>query len=386
MNKPDKDQLHELADKWMKGTLTPQEKERLDQWYDTDASVPLMWSSDDSEAQLFERLSKTFKKRALGRQPSIRSLWPRWIAAAIVLIALATGVYYYTNVSEEKQPSQQFVDVLPGGNSASLTLEDGRVVPLDKNKPGITIDDAGFTYSDGTPLAGIGSESAQSAEAFPIQSVILSTPLAGQYQVTLPDGSKVWLNAGSSLTYPIGFYDSERRVELAGEAYFEIAKDSGKPFYIVSNGQEVQVLGTRFNIEAYPEESGIKTTLVDGSVKISLAQPDALPSDHSIVLKPGQQSTVRKGSITVDEVDPESAIAWKNGLFVFNDNLRHTLAQISRWYDVKIEYQDVVDENLTLIGKVSRNMKLSSLLHYMEEAAGNNIKFTLAERRVIVRK
>lgn len=384
MNRPDKDQLHELADKWMKGTLTPQEKEWLDQWYNADPSAPVMWSSDDSEAQLFDRLSNTFKKRVVGRPP-VRALWPRWVAAAVVLIA-SVGIYYYTNLSTGKQLTQQVVDILPGGNNASLTLADGRVIPLDKDKTGIAVNDAEVTYGDGTPLVSITPESAQPGEVPSVQSATLSTPLGGQYQVALPDGSRVWLNAGSSLTYPIRFSGKERRVELAGEAYFEIAKDSGKPFYIVSNGQEVQVLGTRFNVEAYPEESGIRTTLVDGSIKISLAQPDARPSDHSIVLKPGQQSTVRKGDITVDEVDPESAIAWKNGLFVFNDNLHHTLAQIGRWYDVEIEYQDAVDENLALIGKVSRNIKLSSLLHYMEEAAGNNVKFTLTERRIIVRK
>lgn len=384
MNKPDKDQLHELADKWMKGTLTPQEKAWLDQWYNTDPPGPVMWSSDDSEAQLFDRLSKAFKKRVFDRRP-IRPLWPRWIAAAVALIALA-GAYYYANLPTEKQPAQQFVDILPGGNNASLTLADGRVVSLDRDKAGIAVNDAEFTYSDGTPLAVIASESAQPGGASAVQFVTLSTPLAGQYQVTLPDGSKVWLNAGSSLTYPIRFSGTERRVTFAGEAYFEVAKDSGKPFYIVSNGQEVKVLGTRFNIEAYPEESGVKTTLVDGSVKVALAQLDANSFDQSIVLKPGQQSTVKNGSIIVDEVDAESAIAWKNGLFVFNDNLHHTLAQISRWYDVEIEYQDAVDKNLSLIGKVSRNMKLSSLLHYMEEAAGNNVKFTLAERRIIVRK
>jgi len=384
MNKPDKDQLQELADKWMKGTLTPQEKEWLDRWYNTDPSGLVTWSSDDSEAQLFERLSKTFKQRTLSKQP-IRVLWAKWVAAAAVFIVLA-GIYHYANLSAEKPLTPQFADILPGGNNASLTLADGRVIPLDKNKTGIAIDDAELTYSDGTPLVNITSESTQSGEVSSVQSVTLSTPLAGQYQVTLSEGSKVWLNAGSSLTYPVRFSGKERRVELAGEAYFEIAKDSGKPFFIVSNGQEVQVLGTRFNIEAYPEEPGIKTTLVDGSVKISLAQPQASPSDHSVVLKPGQQSTVRKGGITVDDVDPESAIAWKNGLFVFNDNLHHTLAQIGRWYDVEIEYQDVIDENLTLIGKVSRNMKLSSLLHYMEEAAGNNVNFTLMERRIIVRK
>jgi ferric-dicitrate binding protein FerR (iron transport regulator) len=206
----------------------------------------------------------------------------------------------------------------------------------------------------------------------------IEAPAGGQWQVKLPDGSLIFLNASSSITYPIRFVGNERRVHIIGEAYFEIAHNKEIPFQVESRGQIVEVLGTKFNVTAYADEKIIRTTLLKGSVKI-------ITNSESKLLKPGQQAQVsgNKFEITSD-VDLEEIVAWKNGYFKFNESLESIMAKISRWYDVDVEYRVKPDSDLTFSGKISRSRDISGILKMLEYTG--DVHFRLEGRRVIVTK
>ena len=206
----------------------------------------------------------------------------------------------------------------------------------------------------------------------------ITTPKGGQYQVTLMDGTRVWLNAASSLHYPTVFKGSERSVQLTGEAYFEVAKNSKMPFRVTSNGQVTEVLGTHFNINSYPDEQGTTTTLLEGSVRILNAKSDA-----AILLKPGQQSgSDASGKIKVANVNPEQFVAWKDGKFIFtNANIESIMRQVSRWYNVEIEYKgDASKEKFG--GRTSRFTNVAELLEILELT--DHVQFEIEGRRIIV--
>jgi ferric-dicitrate binding protein FerR (iron transport regulator) len=205
----------------------------------------------------------------------------------------------------------------------------------------------------------------------------LTTPRGGQYQLVLPDGSKVWLNAASAISYPTAFTGSERKVEIKGEAYFEIAKNTAMPFIVKVNDAQVQVLGTHFNINAYSDEDAIKTTLLEGAVKVT---KDAA----STLLKPGQQAILGRSSneIRVQEnTDLDAVLAWKNGYFSFNQtDLATIMRQIARWYDVDIVYSDKVPER-RFGGEIPRNTNAAEVLKMLEES---KVHFRIEGRKVIV--
>nr|WP_281358878.1 FecR family protein [Sphingobacterium prati] len=192
----------------------------------------------------------------------------------------------------------------------------------------------------------------------------LTTPLGGMYQITLPDGTKVWLNAASSLKYPMSFAKNERKVILLGEAFFEVTKDNSRPFKVLSKGQEIEVLGTAFNVNAYPENTMIKTTLITGKVKLSNDNHATLP----IYLKPGQQSAnTNSGNIRVANVDTAPFTAWKDGLFYFDETpLPDALQQIGRWYNVEVRYKAEVPQT-HFYGRIKRSKPLREVLEVLEE-------------------
>src|SRR5690606_29570385 len=232
-----------------------------------------------------------------------RTTYRMWIAvAAAVMIFLTVSATIYLITRKESHPiklaSTHRTDVAPGGNRATLTLADGRVITLDEAQDGIVIGGGEITYSDGNRLAGVvGNEAARRAMTF----LTLSTPKGGTYQVTLSDGTKVWLNAESTLKYPADFSGAERTVTLIGEAYFSVVKDTKRPFKVITDGQEIEVLGTEFNVSAYPEESEIKTTLVVGKVRLSLAaEVSGAASGNSqyLELVPGEQAIISGENLT----------------------------------------------------------------------------------------
>jgi len=273
-------------------------------------------------------------------------------------------------------------DIAPGGNKAVLILADGSAIVLDSASNG-TISQQGNIkvqkLNNGLLAYTInGWQVSENDEAF---YNTISTPRGGQYQVTLAVGTKVWLNAASSIRFPVTFTGTERKVEITGEAYFEVAKNKAMPFKVKAATSEIEVLGTHFNVNAYDDEASIKTTLLEGSVKVSV--PGLAAKQSPKYLLPGQQSGINKeGKILVtDKVDTEEAVAWMKGHFQFKSaDLKTILRQIARWYDVDIEYRGEV--NLHFTGQLTRNENVSKV--FKELALTGEVHFNIDGKRIVV--
>lgn len=371
----------ELFEKYKSGKCTPEEKLLLQTWFhhlaeDEDSGL--------TEAELREA-QKAFRKHSytLFGKPVSR-LWQRVASAAAIILVASLGIYLYrTNLAAEPQPlaGVQENDILPGGNRATLTLADGRRIDLNEARNGELANQSGIRVTktaDGQLVYTI-SDSGPASKDLSYNTI--ETPFGGQYQVNLPDGSRVWLNSASSLKYPVHFSGNERKVEITGEAYFEVARNPAMPFRVKNEGQTIEVLGTHFNVMSYPGESTINTTLLEGSVKV-------FSSKGSKLLTPGQQARNGNGGIDVVTVDTEEVIAWKNGFFIFkSEDAQSIMRQISRWYDVDIEIQgDISRKNFG--GRISRSRNISEVLEVLESTG--SIKFKIVnggshgnERRII---
>ncbi len=308
-------------------------------------------------------------------------MWSSVAACVVILIGLT--VYFKLEKKSTIQIAQNSgaghvftSDVLPGGDKAVLTLADGSTIVLSEAQNGtlaqqghsklIKLNNGRLAYSTGT--SGTNEKK--------ILYNTISTPRGGQYQVELPDGSQVWLNAASSIRFPAEFSGMERRVEITGEAYFEVMKSSSKPFVVKVNESEVQVMGTHFNIMAYPDEASVETTLLEGSVKF-------VKEKVVNVLKPGQQSQLSKdGRLRIlDVVNTEDVMAWKNGLFNFKgEDIGLILRQLSRWYDVEIVYEKVINDHF--YAEIPRNTKLSDILRALELTG--KVHFRIDGKKIIV--
>jgi len=308
--------------------------------------------------------------------------WRRLAVAALLLLIAGKAVLIFRPVSPAKrspvgagQPARYAHDLPPGRNNATLTLADGHSIALDSAANGRLAQqgNARVIKLNGQ-IAYTSSGGAQGDET--ILFNIISTARGNQYQLTLSDGSKVWLNAASSLRFPTAFKGKERRVELTGEAYFEIAKNPAMPFKIQAGSGEIDVLGTHFNINAYADEPAVRTTVLEGAVAVKKELSQQL-------LAPGQQAEFSpKGAISLSEnVDVTRETAWKDGFFWFNNtDIRTLMRQVSRWYDVEVEFQgNITDDGFT--GKVSRNVPLSKLLNVLEQY---EIHFRIEGKKIIV--
>ncbi|WP_298715440.1 FecR family protein [Chitinophaga sp.] len=260
-------------------------------------------------------------------------------------------------------------DIAPGGNKAQLVLHNGQTVVLDQTADGrigegnVEKKDAELLYEENEGDRG---------------SNILITPRGGQYRVRLADGTKVWLNAASRLEYPVAFNGKERLVSLTGEAYFEVASDVQRPFFVMVDGMKVQVLGTKFNVNAYPEEKLFTTALLEGAVRIT-------GSGKHVTLKPGQESAFspKSGSLKQYDGDMESAVAWKNGIITFkNDELSAVMRDLGRWYDVDVAYEPGLDSHIHVTGAMRKQEHLSQALKILELTAG--VHFEVEGRTVKV--
>ncbi len=303
------------------------------------------------------------------------------IAAAASLVIFISGIAVYFalkanrhNAITEVPPRQLKNEVAPGGNKAILTLADGSTIILDDAKNGQVAQQGGTRIAK---LTG-GQLVYNALDNKPAEVVfnLLTTPRGGQFKLTLPDGSEVWLNAASSIKYPTAFTGNDRKVEITGEVYFEIVHNATKPFKVSVNGMMVKVLGTHFNINAYNDEASVKTTLLEGSV--SLTKGDAIAT-----LNPGQQAQVRDGSNikVINNVDVAQIVAWKNGYFSFNRaGLQTVMRQIARWYNVEISYEGKVPER-QFGGKIDRNSNISEVLKILEES---KVHFRIDEKKIIV--
>ena len=335
--------------------------------------------SPEASRKLFNAIHD--KIRADSTQVKRRVLPFRRIAiAASVIGLLLVGAFLFYNRNTSKETvnaavkEQRFKnDVLPGGDKATLTLADGSTVVLDDAQNG-TLAQQG--NSKVIKLGGKLLYDPTNKNSKEIVYNTISTPNGGQYQLELPDGSLVWLNATSSIYFPTSFVGKERRVEITGEAYFEVTKNRDMPFIVAVNGAEVQVLGTHFNVNAYNDEDNVKTTLLEGSVKF-------VSGANTNMLKPGQQSQLTtEGMIkVVSNVDVDAVIAWKNGIFDFeNAGIETVMRQLSRWYDVEIDYKGKPDD--LFIAEMRRNIKLSDALKALELTG--KVKFEIQGKKIIV--
>lgn len=289
-----------------------------------------------------------------------------WAIAAAAAIAIALGtvvIYKYSKDAISSGSSLAATDADPGGNRAILTLANGNKINLDSATNGNIAQQAGVRISkaaDGQLVyTVIDNHNAPQA------TNTISTPKGGAYQVRLPDGSKVWLNAASSLKYPISFLGrDERRVELSGEAYFEVSHNRAQPFRVISAGQTVEVLGTHFNINSYGNEPQIITTLEEGAVRVS-------SKTVSQLLKPGEKVINNGYNIEVENADLETELAWKNGNIIFKSaSIEEIMRQVERWYDVKVVYEGKLSNRL-FSGGISRTSKLSVLLSVLKDSGIN---------------
>lgn len=314
------------------------------------------------------------------RKTKIIGMWRKVAVAASVLLVIGMSSYYLLFNKSGKQ--KEFVktqdekfknDVNPGKYKAKLTLADGKTIVLDSAAVGQ------LTRQGGTNVLNKDGQLVYEAGEKGSGEVLyntLSTARGETYATVLADGSKVWLNSASSIQFPVAFVGNERNVEITGEAYFEVAKNKTMPFKVTSGNQVVEVLGTHFNINAYQDEPSIKTTLLEGSVRVS-----QLTTHRSQILKPGQQATLRE-DIKVIDADTEEALAWKNGYFMFVDeNIQSVMRKISRWYNVDIEYRGDVSGK-AIGGIVSRYENVSEVLNILKLTGA--IHFKIEGRRIVV--
>ena len=335
--------------------------------------------SPEASTKLFKAIHDRIR---LESKPVRRRVIPlRKIAAAasvIGLLLLSTFLLYIRNTSKgtvnAEVNEQRFKnDVSPGGDKATLTLADGSTVVLDDAQNGT------LAQQGSSKVIKVGGKLMYDPTNKNSKEIVyntITTPNGGQYQLELPDGSLVWLNATSSIHFPTSFVGKERRVEITGEAYFEVSKNRDMPFVVTVNGAEVQVLGTHFNINSYNDEDDIKTTLLEGSVKF-------VSGTSTNILKPGQQSQLAKnGNVKMaSDVNIDEVVAWKNGLFAFeNASIETVMRQFSRWYDVEIEYRGKTDD--LFIAEMRRNIKLSDALRALELTG--KVKFDIDGKKIIV--
>jgi transmembrane sensor len=291
-----------------------------------------------------------------------------WAAAAAILILIFSGSYFYFS-KPPNRPSESLAakavnaDIAPGSSKAILTLANGSTIILDSAHTGAIArqGNTNIIKTESGRLAYTASKEKPAETAFNT----LATPRGGQFQLMLPDGTKVWLNAASSITYPVAFTGKDRTVTVTGEAYFEVFHDPHHPFSVRTDRIEVQDIGTHFNINAYGDDQTINTTLLEGSVKVV----DMRSGKQGRTLQPGEQAVVKTGGDEIEikrDVDLDKVVAWKNGRMVLtNGTLRQLMSQVSRWYDIDIEYAGPVPDK-QFYGSIRRDVPLSTVLHSLK--------------------
>ena len=394
-----KEYYDQLVSRYLANDCSPQEAKELFEYLRDHSSDRLlleqMRSSFDKllqeplteePSQRSNRMRKILSQKI--KEPAkVISLYRVWLprVAAVLILAASLGIYqYYTNSSKPASDLQAtkgkntspIKEAQPGGNKALLTLGDGTIITLDEAGNGRVAKqgDTKINKENGELIYDATNTIAGDTKAIVFNTI--STPKGGQYRIVLPDGSKVWLNAASSLRFPTAFIGSKRDVELTGEGYFEIEKDASKPFHVLVNKMEVEVLGTHFNVMAYNNEELVKTTLLEGSVKLNYGSVVKM-------LKPGEQGklNMQSGAISIVNADLEEATAWKNGYFQFgNESIKSIMHQLERWYDLEVSYE-VKGEMRYFTGEISRQSSLSQVLKVLEKS---NVKFRVEGNKIVV--
>jgi ferric-dicitrate binding protein FerR (iron transport regulator) len=382
----------QLAEKWMNGTITPEEERVFAQWYNEDQNKEIIipGSFVPGEQEHSERIWQRIQHLKVTSEP-VRAWIPRVAASVLLLLVSAAAVWLFYGRSLVNQPAtaklaSDSLTIRPVGDRAQLTLGNGSVVDLEAAKEGPIIgdgkaeidkQDARVIYKGTVGATGsrMGEAAGSTARAELVYNT-LTTPRGGMYSVVLSDGTKVWLNASSSLHYPTAFSGQTREVSLTGEAYFEVAQKAAQPFKVLVNGMEVTVLGTHFDVMAYDDESAIATTLLEGAVKVDF-------KGRGIALNPGQQSLLVRGAdeMQVRNVDVDDAVAWKNGIFQFrSEDIKSVMRKVARWYDVDVRYDGQISEHFS--GAVRRDAEVSSLLRTMELT--HEVRFHVEGRTITV--
>ena len=356
--------IYTLIRKYKDNTATESEKEALTEWHrnvaDQDAEFP--GEEESVEEEILLRLNKQIKPL----KPHNR-FFKSWAIAASILFLLSFGAIFFIRKNSNTQKARLAHNIIigPGGNKAVLTLANGQKISLTDAQKGQIIQQSGVQISktaDGQVVYTAANNSEESSAAIAaVQYNTMETPRGGQFQLFLPDGTRVWLNAASSLKYPVDFGASgDRKVELSGEAYFEVAHNKDRPFKVVTARQVVEVLGTHFDVNAYTDEPNTKTTLLEGSVKVT-------GGENSAMLKPGQEANLTD-HFKIADVDTEEAVAWKNGYFRFDDEkLETVMRKVSRWYNVDVVYRDNDVKNDLFAAVTTRFADISTLLKIMEQ-------------------
>lgn len=382
-----KDKIIELIEKFFSGTLLPEEETELRRWYSNSKSLALSDPGLEKEEKemLKEKMLNALllQVRETEPLPAIHSLkkyvfFKKIAAAAAILLLISGGIFFYlyrAHLSANKQPAIAIAkhtitnDIRPGHNGATLHLSNGQSIALDNLQDGTIAQQVGIQIiKDKGKIVYVG-------KANKVVYNDITTTRGQQWQLTLPDGTRVWLNAASSIHYPLFFNGKERVVSITGEAYFEVVHNDRQPFKVKAGNILIEDIGTSFNVNAYTSEPAIKTTLVQGSVAVST------PADK-MLLTPGQQAVAQiDNSIQVRKANIESAIAWKNGEIVFdNEDFQTIMRQISRWYDVSVTYRGRVPQK-TFTGGISRQLNLSEFLKILEF---ENVRFTLSGKNLII--
>jgi transmembrane sensor len=379
------EEFRELLTRYGNGEATEQERAMLESRY-------LHWNEKDKPLHTDELLNEVdtemwavLKDRLeLGEAnlSSWRGLWLRVAAAAAVLLVIGAGLFYIGQKKVEYEVLTAKRDIGPGKQGATLTLANGTRIKLNSTGNGELAKEAGIAIRKSADGQLIYELLTQNHDAGGVGNRIntLSTAKGETYRLSLPDGSLVWLNAASSLTYAANLSGGQgkRKVKLDGEAYFEIAKDKSHPFVVESRGQEIEVLGTHFNVNTYAYEAGVRTTLLEGSVQITPLQDPA----KKVVLKPGEQALATKQFLKILPVDVEAATAWKNGNFFFKEEkLESILYKLAYWYDIEIVYVGKKPK-MVMTGIIKRDTKLSTVLRLIE--ISGKVSFRIEGRKVFV--
>ncbi|WP_414617845.1 FecR domain-containing protein [Dyadobacter sp. 32] len=383
----------ELISRYLKGDLSYEEHEQFRNWLEEDVTHKQLVDSLENEEVLandlhffssvdkgaaWENLTRMINESPRQRPAPVGKYW-KYLVAAMLIGMFSYVAFRYTYNDKRSKIAEVEIpipknDVLPGGDKATLTLADGSVLSLEDMTNGTVKEENGIKISkiDGQIVYEILGQKG----SVEITYNTIHTPVGGQYHVVLPDGSKVWLNSESSLHFPTAFSGSERTVDLTGEGYFEIAKNSGMPFVVQAGETRVKVLGTHFNFMAYANEGASRTTLLEGSVKVSKG------TSHRIIA-PGEQAVIGD-KIQVKYVDLDEAVAWKNGYFQFeSENLKTILRQLKRWYGIEVENeQQIPDLHFTAV--ISRNTTLSQVLKMLEMSG--ELKFKIEGKKISIQE
>jgi transmembrane sensor len=369
----------DLLNRYLAGNVTKEEKALVESWYinySKNARLPDIDDQQMEDSQQDNLLKLLAEIRPKTKNNNFRYLKVAAAVSGLIIVSLTLFKPFITDKKHAATVKLAKASPLPpGSNKAMLILSDGSSIALTDAKKGQLANDKGVKINKNAngqiTYTRNGMSTKLQVNAF--NTVI--TPRGGQYQLVLSDGSKVWLNSASSLKYPVTFTGNKREIELSGEAYFEVVHDQRKPFRVISNGQVVEDLGTHFNVNAYTDEPAVKTTLLEGSVKV-------LSNGVSKTIKPNEQIQLKDGSMHIVKADVTEAIAWKNGFFYFkDDDIKSVMRQLARWYNVDIKYEGQIPQR-EFSGEISKNIDASKLLSIL---SFEKITYHIENKTIIIK-